>query len=150
MLQKLCTMVHSGPGSMGEQSRYSIDCKTQTVKLGQLTMRKNPHTPGHAANPDLSCLLGHSGPIVLEPFWCFSGVSQISNLLNVSLDMKNTLEMVFSACCTSVWRMSRISSTSISKRRPTVLVGGINCAVESDSMVEMAMSDCSPYAQSRT
>ena len=47
--------------------------------------------------------------------WCYSGVPRMSNLLKISSDIENDLEMAFSAHCTMIWKLNRISSTSMSK-----------------------------------
>ena len=67
-----------------------------------------------------SCLSGHSDHIVLEPFdvtlW-YSGVPWLPNLLKISLDIKSIeiMKMAFSAHCTQIWKLNRISMTIISK-----------------------------------
>ena len=56
--------------------------------------------------------------------------------------MKLILEMAFSANCTQIWKLNRISMTIMT----APAVGG-NCAVELKSVVKIAMSACFPYVK---
>ena len=111
-------------------------------------------------NPVLSCLSGHSDPIVLKPFdvnlW-YSGVQWRPKLLNISSDIES--EMAFSAHCTQIWKLNQISMTIIRKLHENAFdaatgssdawrhprVGG-NCAEGHENVVKIATSACSPYA----
>ena len=74
---------------------------SHTVKLGRMITWKIPTPPPHPPpppplatlpNPVLSCLSGHSDPIVLKPFddilW-YSGVPRMPNLLKISSDIES-------------------------------------------------------------
>ena len=84
-------------------------------------------------------------PLSLEPFdtlW-YSGVPWMPNLLKISLDIESDFRNAFTAHCTQIWMLNRISITIISQvarkciccchrvhRCVTVPPVGGNCAVE--------------------
>ena len=83
--------------------------------LGAVDHAKNfSPTPGHAASPVLSHLLGHSDPIVLKPFDLAQVCHGNKICSKLALTWKLTLELSFPAHCISNWKLNGISRTNVS------------------------------------
>ena len=133
------------------QSQYP---RARTVKLGRITMWKNPHQPQLHCKPSLITLIRPLRPDVSRTFWCYSGVPQMPNLLKISLDVENYLRNGFF----SIWRIdlkvewnfwwplsAKFNENAFDAamgcsnvwQHPAALINGENCAVGHESMVKI-------------